>query len=386
MTATSLLRLRPRLVATLAVCAVIGSALTACSSSGGSKSTSSGSSSASSGASDCVSTATAAVKTYTAPLKPEFPTGKIDISSVTGKTLWFISPTQATGYVAAVTTAFTAAATAAGLKSQIFNGNAKPDLYNQGIEQAIASHAAAIVIYAINPSLVPNALADAKKANIPVFADATGVPTPTDGTIRGTISVDFAAEGTQLANYALMTTGCKVNAAVAFDPNQKALTSQVTAIKAQFAKACPSTCKVTDLSMSLATMATSLQSQTSSLLLRDPTINLVISTFDSAATYMSPAVATANLKLIATNGLTANLDSVRTGGTQIADVSYPPAEYNGWILVDQLLRAATNQPLTTTTLPLQLFDKSNIPATDDFATLWPNVVGYQSKFTTAWGL
>lgn len=385
MTMSGICHFRPRAIACLALCATVTGTLVACSSSGtNTKAASSGSTPSS--ANDCVATGTAAVKTYRSALKPDFPTGKINISSVTGKTLWFISPTQATGYVAAVTTAFTAAATAAGLKSQIFNGNAKPDLYNQGIEQAIASHAAAIVIYAINPSLVPNALADAKKANIPVFADATGVPTPSDGTIKGTISVDFAEEGTQLANYALMTTGCKVNAAVAFDPNQKALTSQIDAIKAQFAKVCPSTCKVTDLSMSLATMATSLQSQTSSLLLRDQTINIAISTFDSAATYMAPAVATANLKLIATNGLAANLDSVRTGGTQIADVSYPPAEYNGWILVDQLLRAATNQPLTTTTLPLQLFDKENIPATSDFATLWPNVVGYQNKFTTAWGL
>lgn len=373
-----------RVWSVLGAAVVAASTLSSCASSGGTAQPVNNPS-ASASTSQCVKDATAAVATYKKPLPLKLAGTSVDMSKLSGKTFWFISPTQATGYAAAVTKAFAAAGKAAGVKTHLFNGNAQPDLYNQGVDQAVAAKAAGIVLYAINPALVPNALAKAKAAGIPVLGDATGVPTPTDGTLAGTVTVDLRAEGTQMANYALMTAGCKINAAVAYDPNLKALTTQLGAIKATFAKACPSTCKVTDLSLNIATMATKLQTQTASLLLRDSSINMAIATFDSAATYMAPAVAKANIKLIGTNGLPANLTMIRTTGVQVADVSYPPAEYNGWILVDQLARAALKQPVDQTQLPLQLFDKSNIPSSNDFNTLWPNLVGYQLKFTALWG-
>lgn len=370
------------------------SVLVACSSSGSSGTNSSATNSSATGGGTgsgtttstaaCVSAAKAAVATYKTPMPLDLPSTSTNMSKLSGKTIWFITPILEP-FLISVTNAFNAAGKAAGVGTHIYNAKAQPNLYNTGIEQAVAAHAAGIVLWAIPPDSVPNALANAKKAGIPVVAGATGVPNPTDGTVAGTVSVDLALEGTQMANYALMITGCKTNALVAYDPGPKALTAELAGIKATFAKACPSTCKITEQSMSLATMATQLQTQTARFLLRDKTINVAISTFDTAATYMAPAVANAKLKLISTNGLSANLTSVRTTGPQIADVSYPPGEYVGWLMFDQTARAAMGEPVTQTTLPLQLFDKSNLPASNDFNSLWPKLVGYQAKFTALWG-
>jgi ribose transport system substrate-binding protein len=334
-------------------------------------------------AGQCVQQARDAVNAARQPLELSVPEKAFDMPK--GGTIWFISPTQATGYAQRVSKAVQAAATAAGMKAEIFDGKAQPDRFNQGIEQAIASKAAGIVTYAINPAVVPTALQKAKAAGIPVIAAATGVPNPTDGTVAETVSVDLNKEGQLMAQYAAATSDCKVNASVTFDPNQKALTTQRDAVKAEFAKLCPDTCSVQEHEMSLATMATQLGSSIQSLLQRQQKIDTVISTFDTAAFYMAPAIAQTGRKvnLIATNGLPENLDMVRQG-KQAADVSYPPPEYTGWLLTDQLGRAIAGEPTENAELPMQLFDKSNIPASNDFEILWPGLADYQAAFKAKW--
>jgi ribose transport system substrate-binding protein len=334
-------------------------------------------------AGQCVQQARDAVNAARQPLELSVPEKAFDMPK--GGTIWFISPTQATGYAQRVSKAVQAAATAAGMKAEIFDGKAQPDRFNQGIEQAIASKAAGIVTYAINPAVVPTALQKAKAAGIPVIAAATGVPNPTDGTVAETVSVDLNKEGQLMAQYAAATSDCKVNAAVTFDPNQKALTTQVAAVKSELSKLCPDTCSVQEHEMSLATMATQLGSSIQSLLQRQQKIDTVISTFDTAAFYMAPAIAQTGRKvnLIATNGLPENLDMVRQG-KQAADVSYPPPEYTGWLLTDQLGRAIAGEPTENSELPMQLFDKSNIPASNDFEILWPGLADYQAAFKAKW--
>jgi ribose transport system substrate-binding protein len=336
-------------------------------------------------AGECVQQAKQAVDAARKPMTLQLPEQAVDMKANQGKTIWFISPTQATGYAQRVSKAVQQAAQAAGMNAEIFDGKAQPDRFNQGIEQAVASKAAGIVTYAINPAVVPTALQKAKAANIPVIAAATGVPNPTDGTVVETISVDLEEEGRLMAQYAAAASGCKVSAAVTFDPNQKALTTQRDAVKATFSALCPDTCKVTEHEMSLATMATQLGSSIQSLLQRDPNVDTVISTFDTAAFYMAPAIGQTgrDVRLVATNGLPENLDMVRQG-KQAADVSYPPPEYTGWLITDQLGRAILGEPAETTELPMQLFDESNIPPSNDFETLWPELADYQTKFKSKW--
>jgi ribose transport system substrate-binding protein len=366
----------------------LGALVAACG--GGTSSSSGGGTTASSGkdasTAACVQSAQQAVDAAKKPISLVVPAQGFDMTKNAGKAIWFISPTQATGYAQRVSKAVQQAASAAGMKAEIYDGKAQPERFNAGIEQAIASKAAGIVTYAINPAIVPTALQDAKKAGIPVIAVATGVPNPTDGTVKATLSVDLQQEGRLMSQYAAATSNCKLDAAITFDPNQKALTAERDAAAAELAKLCPSTCSSQDHSMSLATMATELGSSIQSLLQRKQDVGVVISTFDTAAMYMAPAIKQTGrpVKLVSTNGLPENLDMVRQGSSQVADISYPPPEYTGWLIVDQLGRSIQGKPADTTKLPLQLFDKSNLPATNDFAKLWPGLANYQAGFKEKW--
>jgi len=67
----------------------------------------------------------------------------------------------------------------------------------------------------------------------------------------------------------------------------------------------------------------------------------VFATFDQVATYEQPAVAqsSSKVKIIGTDGLPPNLDSIRTGKAQIADVAFVPPAYMAWLSLDQVARA-----------------------------------------------
>lgn len=336
-------------------------------------------------ASNCQSQAKSALATLNAPMKLVVPSASINMAANKGKSVWFISPTQTAGYVRRVSEYFAAAAKAAGMKPTVFDGKDEPERFNQGIDQAVASKAAGIVMWAIPPEAVPNALAQAKAAGIPVVAAATGVPNPTNGTLAETISVNLEEEGAALAEIAASELGCKVNAAITLDTSQKALTTEASAAKAELAKLCPSTCKSQEQTMSLATMATALGPATQTLLQREPELNALLVTFDTAAFYMAPAIAQTghHVTLVSTDGLPENLDLVREG-KQAADVSYPPAEYAGWLMLDQVGRAILKAPLENPEMPLHLFDKKNLPSSNSFNALWPEMSGYQAAFEAKW--
>jgi ribose transport system substrate-binding protein len=326
-----------------------------------------------------------------APMPLILPEATFDMSANQGKTVWFISPSQSTGYALGLSKAVVVAGNAAGIDVEIFDGKGRPDRFNQGFEQAVAQQADGIIDYAIDPELIPNALQKAKQADIPVLSMSTGKPEPEDGTIFESINTDLEAEGKYMADYAAFASDCEVNAATTFDPTYPALTTERDAIAAELKRLCPDSCETQDQEMKLATMATELGPSTQSLIQRNPDLNIVFSTFDQAATYQIPAVeqSGSDVKIVGTNGLPENLDQVRRGGPQIADVSYVPTDYFGWLGIDQVGRAMAGEPTgdpegNAFVMPVQTFDKSNIGESNDLAELFPKLAGYQEAFKEKW--
>jgi ABC-type sugar transport system substrate-binding protein len=103
-----------------------------------------------------------------------------------------------------------AAGAASGLKVHVFDGAGDPTKFNQGIQQAVSQHAAAIIIEGINPALVTAPLAQAKAAHIPVVEGQNTDPGSSlpDG-IAAEVSNDFTLGGRYLAYRALADTNCK---------------------------------------------------------------------------------------------------------------------------------------------------------------------------------
>lgn len=385
---------RPVSLGTLLIAACV--AIGACGSNGGgSTGSASGSSSGSSGASAsaCVSSVKAQVASDKSPMPLIVPTTNVAMAKNKGKTIWFISPSQATGYALGLSRAVQAAGAQAGMKVTVFDARGQPDQFTQGLLQAAAQGAGGVILYGIDPALVPEGLARTKAAGIPVVAMSTGRPSPGDGSIAETLNTDLTKEAQYMANYAAFATGCKVDAATAFDTTYAALLKEHDVIKTQLATICPSSCKVQDQPMKLAQMATALGPSTQSLIQRNPSLNIIFATFDQAATYQIPAVeqSGSKAKIVGTNGLPENLAQVRKGSAQIADVSYVPPAYFGWLGVDQLGRAmlkqsvgdAQGQPFV---MPVQTFDRDNLPAdTSSLAAVFPKLAGYQAAFRAKWG-
>ena len=117
---------------------------------------------------------------------------------------------QATGYALTVSQGLTAAGKAAGVNIHIFDGKDQPTLFVQGVQEAVAQHAAGIIDYAINPALIPQGLLAAKAAHIPVITELTGDPAPSNGTVAESINENIPQEAQSMADYAAYITKCKV--------------------------------------------------------------------------------------------------------------------------------------------------------------------------------
>ena len=367
-----------RLLGVLATLAMVG---TACGSSGSSAS-GSGSASAS-----CTTTAQKTMDAAKQPIKPEVPSEKVPVASLKGKSVWFISPSQATAYALGVSQGVQAAAAAAGLDVHIFDGKGQPTLYNEGINQAVAAQAAAIIAYAIDPSLISQSLPHANSAGIPVLTAMTGQPASSG--IYAAINPDIAALGRLQADAALKQTNCKLNGGIVFASNFTILSAMKDAAVAEVKTLC-SSCMMTELNVQLPTVATQLGPLTSSTLARVPNLNLFIATWDQAAVYMVPAIEQAqnsSVRIVGANGNSANLDFIRQGRIQVSDAAYPPASYLGWQLFDQSLRSIAKQSPAKITVQVQMLDRSNIgQAGADETAIFPGLAGYQSAFKKAWGL
>jgi ribose transport system substrate-binding protein len=349
----------------------------------GSTSTSSGSAStdaASTSTSSCLSQAKHVVDPAEAPMTIETPTQPIQMSKLKGKLVYFIS--VGSGYSLRLANGFVAAAHAAGLNPVIFTG-ATPQDWNTGIQQAVSRHAAGIMMMPIQPALVAASLAQARAAGIPVVNE-NSVPPPATGV---TANVLVPTVGAQIAAYAALQTNCNVHALLSYDPTFVGLVAIADSVKSELKLLCPTTCTSQDLVVNLATVATQAGSALQSALQRNPSINAVIPTFDSLGLVMAPALAQggSSAKLYSFDGDAPNIELVRKG-VQAADYSYAPTEYQGYIDLDALARTMLKLKANPSPVQFQLFNRSDLPSSNDFSAMWPKLTGYQSAFMKLWGL
>ena len=335
----------------------------------------------------CLATATKAVEASRTPITPQIPSLPINIAALKGKKIWFISPSQATPYALGVSQGVQAAGAAAGIDVQVFDGKAQPNLFNEGVSQAVAAKAAAIITYAIAPALISQTLPKAIEAGIPIMVAMTGQPAP-EG-VFASVNPDVPALGRLQADAALVQTGCKFNGAIVFASNFPILVAMKDATKARMSELCPA-CTLADLNVQLPSISTQLAPQTTSTMARLPQLNAFITTLDNAAVFMVPAIEQAqrpDVNIIGANGNPANLDFIRGGRVQTYDAAYPPPQYVGWLFFDQAARAVAKLPIPDIKVPVQMIDKSNVgPAGSGEDVVFPGLAGYQTAFKKIWGI
>lgn len=347
--------------------------LVACSSAGSSSSSSAGqaaatsSPSASSSSGGIVATAQAELNKYLA--KPTFtaPGPAFSAKPLAGKTIAIVAIDQTTPSLFLAAQGAKAAATAAGLKTTLFDAKDNPSEMTTGVEQALAAHANAIVLDGIPVALVTSQLQAAAKAGIPVVNADNGqsiAPSP-DG-LYANATPNFALSGQLAADAAIVATNGQAKAILVgtagITPGAELLAGLTNGIKA-----C-STCEIVETkSVQIQDWFTTLTSTTASLAQTNPTANVMLPIYVTMAMQMIPGIqqadAASRIKVFSTSAPPDAAKLLKNTPSLGGLVGDSDTEV-GWYSVDYAMRGMLKLPApsTDTTVPIRYLTPATVNA------------------------
>jgi ABC-type sugar transport system substrate-binding protein len=335
-------------------------------------------------------TAVTRMKAAGRPAELPLPDQPVDMAKNKGKSVWFIAVTLSNQFSSDLANGFKAAATAAGLKPVLFDGQSRVNTWNQGVNEAIDQHASGIVLYAINPELVSGPLARAAAAHIPVVDTLNGSPgDPLPAGVQAHATVDYHAAGATIADYVAGTSNCSADIVYFNASIFLAYRDMLDGFKKELAQVCGA-CRLEDvLDLDPANVPTKMPVLASTAIARHPDARYFVTVWDEMIPYLEPSLRQSgarDLHVISHDGVPRNLTNIRKGTSlQTADVSDPLTPAMGWAVFDQLGRVMSGRPAVVEQLPQQLFVKENLPGDPaDAAALFPRYAGYQAKWLKLW--
>jgi len=335
-----------------------------------------------------MATAEKAVEEAKAPAQLNLPTEPIEMSKLKGKTVFYITPSLQIPFCAELTKEIEAAGKAAGVNVVGFDGKGKADVFNQGVEAAIAQHASGIILQAIDPSIVSGPLAKAKAAGIKVVDMFNRSPeTPLDENVEAQVTLDYPQSGRTMANYIAADSGGKGKVGVVTWGIYEIYQEMVPAFEEELEKVCPE-CELEAVKdVSPTGPATELQNVTTQMLRQYPEMDYVAPVSDALGMQMLPAVEAAGreVKIVTADGSIPALEALEEGPPMDADVSDPPLPAVSWTALDQVSRLMLGKEPSEqdSDLPTQLFTAGEVP---EEAERWPGFEGFEEKFEELWGL
>ena len=213
------------------------------------------------------------------------PTEPVDgVSTLSGKTVYYIPITQQAPQFAVTGSALTEALGAAGIDVQICNGNANPSDVTACVNQATGANAGAIVTDAVPYALAANAFEAAQAKNIPVLiTDQIPDPAHPAGPVLGYLESSGTKGMVALADWIIVDSGGSATVVVNGSTDTPSTQAYVAAAQEEFATRCPD-CRVTWNKISSANFSL-IASSTSSAILANPGVDYVISEFEQ---YLQP--------------------------------------------------------------------------------------------------
>jgi ribose transport system substrate-binding protein len=372
--------------------------LTACSSSSSSSgstpaSSSASSASAASGASAGLAKAQQMVSQLEATTTSyPVPTASISgVSSLKGKTVYYIPLVQfIPGFVVTAAT-MKAALAKAGMNLQICNGNGQPSAVAACVQQATGAGAAGIITDAIPYGMAQNALDAAKAKGIPVIIADQYPPSGNENTDAVTYVPGVVDQPSQIAWWIIANSQGKANAILAQESDSPSSIAYVQNSLSIYKQYCPS-CTVTVKSIT-ATTNSQLASDTSANLLSNPNATYYYTEFEDS---LDPTVqgiqqsSKTGISLSVAGGSVDGLGRLK-GNSMVKAVVAVDQAYAGWALTDEILRLATKAAPVAEPFPSRLFTAQNIGSiqvttADQAAGVWFGDTSYQSAFEKLWGV
>lgn len=268
-----------------------------------------------------------------------------------------------------------------GWRVRVIDGRGDPAAWNAGILSAVTAKADGIVLAAVPPMLVGDALAQAKSAGIAVVSVFNPKPQQTDS-VFAYVRPDHVAQGKLAADWVAVTSGGTAKVILVEDPIFPELVQRGVGFRQGIANC--SGCKIVEsVESTLATMAQRLPGAVAAALTRNPDANYVIAPFDSNGFFANEGVRqagrTGKVRVGSYEGDPQTVAAIRGGdyAMTVAD----PAEWMGWQATDELARAFAGAAPANITVVDRLIDKGNAPSTEG----WLGDVDYKAQFRKLWG-
>lgn len=324
------------------------------------------------------------------------PGDPIDVSSLAGKTVYWIPITTQAPIFNIEASAAKEAFEAAGVNFQVCDGKASPDAVSACVTQAINADADGIITTSIPPEFAQQSFAAAAEAGLALeFVNTPTSEVPEEWGPR-VVALPFNFVEQQRVNAGIVMEDSDHQANVLLiGINDSAATTFVyeNGMKAAFEEDCPD-CTVSDIQAGTTTLS-NLSSQVSAALTRDPGIQYIMVQFDSFAPPVVQALRELNkassVKLLTARGDLSGLQRL-ADGQQFVDTGDSVAA-TGWNQADAMLRLLLDQqPVAENYVaPLRTFDQASVQGLDLteegwLSGAWTSDDDFRSMYRTLWGV
>jgi ribose transport system substrate-binding protein len=234
---------------------------------------------------------------------------------------------------------------------------------------------------------VSGPLKQAAAAHIPVIDSLNGDPNQplTDG-VRAHVTVNYTLGGKLMADYVAANSKGNGQVIIFTSSIYTIYQAMLKGFRQELKARCPK-CRIDAVENVQPTqVGTELGTITSTALSRFPQAHYLVPFYDAMVTYMIPAIRQvgSHAVIISHDGVNTNLNLIRQGDVQVADVSNPPTPSMGWAEVDELGRLMAGQPAVFENLPQQIFVRANLGKKG--ANLFPGYANYPAKYEALWGV
>lgn len=322
-----------------------------------------------------------------------------NVKSLKGKTVWYVPISLSAPVFAIGQSSLSTALSKAGIKEHACNGDSNPSAIAACINEAVARGAGAIITDSVPVVLAVPAFANAESHHIPVLITDQlppphGMPGAVTGNGNDKLAYALSQDATQVegvAAWAIANSHGKANALMETFTDSPSTLAYGAAAQSLFKQDCPG-CTVTVQKVALAN-ASLVPSQTSSALLRHPSIDYVLPEFDATLQATAQGVQQAGFvkkaKIATSGGDLPALQEIKAGRLA-ADVGedFP---YAGWADADEVMRMMLGMPVVTEHVPVRLFTAANVgslPLTPaaQASGAWYGTSSYIPMFEHLWGV
>jgi len=308
------------------------------------------------------------------------PTAPVKVEA--GKTVYVVTcASQGIGCVRAAQ-GVEQAGQALGWAVQVIDGRGDPGAWNGAILSAIAAKADGIVLAAVPPMLVGDALQRAKDAGVVVVSVFNPKP-DADGSVYAYVRPDHKAQGQLAANWVAADSGGDAKIVLVEDRQFPELAQRVEGFREALA-ACSECSVVESVESTIGTMAQRLPGAIAAALSRHPDADYVVAPFDSNAFFAAEGVRQTGrsdaVKVAGYEGDPQTIQAIRDGMQAMTIAN--PAEWMGWQAADELARAFSGAPAANVAVPFRLIDRQNAPETAG----WLGDLDYAAAFKGLWGV